>query len=103
MIERGSYCKTDILTEKNPFKVLRDSRHMIREHNHEVMQGNCVGGGSQVNGYVWITPSHQDLANGFGQSAAAEFSQFVPEYEEFATEIASKPPIHMLHKMLTAR
>ena len=52
LIERGPYCKTDILTDSNPFKVLLDSRRIIREYEHGVMSGSVLGGGTAVNKWV---------------------------------------------------
>lgn len=38
LLERGPYCKTDILTESNPVRCFLDSKRIIAEYNHGVMQ-----------------------------------------------------------------
>jgi choline dehydrogenase-like flavoprotein len=101
LLERGPYCKTDILTEKNPFKVLSDSRRVVKEYQHEVVQGAVLGGGSAVNNYAWITPSHEDVANGFGAAHADAMRAHIPGYEQFIDGVADRAPPHMLHKLLT--
>ena len=102
MMERGVYSKVDILTEANPLKLMKATKDMLKMHNHEVMQGNCAGGGSSVNGYVWVTPSRQDLVNGYGTTAASELGEHLEEYEGFADDLVSpKPEIHSLHKLLS--
>ena len=37
-LERGPYCKTDILTESNPIRCFIDSFRIIADYNHGVMQ-----------------------------------------------------------------
>ena len=60
LLERGPYCKTDILTEKNPFKLLKDTPRILAKYQHDVVQGAVLGGGTSVNNYAWITPSKHD-------------------------------------------
>ena len=38
LLERGPYCKTDILTESNPIRCFVDSTRIIADYNHGVMQ-----------------------------------------------------------------
>ena len=38
LLERGPYCKTDILTESNPIRCLIDSMRTVADYNHGVMQ-----------------------------------------------------------------
>ena len=74
LLERGPYCKTDVLTERNPFKALSASRRLMVNYEHSVIQGNALGGGSAVNNYAWTTPSYEDLQHGLG----AEFGRLAP-------------------------
>jgi choline dehydrogenase len=101
LLERGPYCKTDILTETNPLKVLIDSRRVVKEYQHSVVQGAVLGGGTAVNNYAWITPSQQDVSNGFGAVHADAMAAHLPDYEGFIDSIAARSPPHMLHKLLT--
>ena len=38
LMERGPYSKTDVLTERNPFRALRASKQLLASYNHGVMQ-----------------------------------------------------------------
>ena len=38
LLERGPYCKTDILTESNPIRCFIDSIRIVADYNHGVMQ-----------------------------------------------------------------
>ena len=119
MLEAGPYNKTDILTDPNPFKVWAASgggeRGMVKEYEHNVMQGHCVGGGTAVNNYAWVTPSLSDVKSGFGFFAEEEqeipkafgkedkIASAISEFEAFANTIISKAPPHLMHKQLTSK
>ena len=44
LLERGPYCKTDVLTERNPLTLLRDATRVVARYEHGVMQGSTLGG-----------------------------------------------------------
>jgi hypothetical protein len=79
LLERGPDCQTDILTERNPFTLLRDSARVVASYAHGVMQGATLGGGTAVNNYAWITPSFADLQNALGIERTAATEQLVHE------------------------
>lgn len=102
ILEKGPYCKTDILTEMNPFEALRASKVMVEEYEHEVMQGSCLGGGTGVNNYAWVTPALQDIRNSFGGKHFEELIGYdLTEYESLVETIAYKSPLHPLHDLMT--
>jgi len=101
IIERGPYCKTDILTEMNPIEALRASRTMVKEYEHEVMQGSCLGGGTGVNNYAWVTPAMKDVRTSYGDESLNADDMNLSEYEALVEKIAFKSPLHPLHEMMT--
>ena len=101
LVERGPYCKTDLLTERNPLTVLRDSRRVVAKYEHGVMQGKAMGGGTAINNYAWITPSYADLARCLGLDII-DSRTAVADYEDMVAQILGpRPPPHMLQKKLT--
>lgn len=103
LLERGPYCKTDVLTERNPFRLLRDSDRIVTSYNHGVMQGKTLGGGTAVNNYAWVTPSYADLDNALGVERHAYSEALVGGFEDMCEDlIGARQPPHMLHKLLTA-
>jgi choline dehydrogenase-like flavoprotein len=101
LVERGPYCKTDLLTERNPLTVLRDSRRVVAKYEHGVMQGKVIGGGTAINNYAWITPSYADLSRCLGLDII-DSRTAVADYEDMVAGILGpRPPPHMLQKQLT--
>jgi choline dehydrogenase len=103
LLERGPYCKTDVLTEPNPFRLLRDSKRVVAGYNHSVMQGSTLGGGTAVNNYAWVTPSYADLGNALGVARHACSEDAVRAFEGMCEElIGPRQPPHLLHQLLTS-
>ena len=105
MLERGPYCKTDLLTERNPLKVFRDSQRIVKEYAHGVMQGHTLGGGSAVNNYAFIIPSVEDIVRGLTLDVASSpnCSTAVADYEIMVENLLGpRPPPHLLHKLLSS-
>eukprot|EP01048_Picozoa_sp_COSAG05_P004771 COSAG05_NODE_269_length_12494_cov_9.329326_3_plen_551_part_00 len=101
LLERGPYCKTDLLTERNPLKLLRDSKRVVKDYQHGVVQGHTLGGGSAVNNYAWITPSWADFTRCLGLDIS-DSRTAMADYENMVEELIGKrPPPHMLQKLLT--
>ena len=99
ILEKGPFDKTDVLTERNPIKALRASRTMVKEYEHEVMQGNCLGGGTGVNNYAWVTPSENDLNNYAGAEATRHVD--LKDFHDLCEDLAYKGPLHPLHNLMT--
>jgi hypothetical protein len=99
ILEKGPYDKTDVLTESNPFAALKASRTMVKEYEHEVMQGSCLGGGTGVNNYAWVTPSENDLNNYDGADAPRNVN--LECFHDLCEDLAYKGPLHPLHNLMT--
>ncbi len=103
LLERGPYCKTDVLTEPNPFRLLRDSKRIVSAYSHNVMQGSTLGGGTAVNNYAWVTPSYADLSNALGVERHAYSEDAVSAFEDMCEDLLGpRQPPHMLHQLLTS-
>lgn len=102
VLERGPYCKTDILTERNPIRLLLDSKRVIAEYEHGVCQGKTLGGGTAVNNYAWVTPSYKDIHRAFCADRNEGIEAIVGEYLTMIEDIVGpREPPHILHKLLT--
>lgn len=102
LLERGPYCKTDVLTERNPLRLLLHSRLVLATYNHGVMQGSTLGGGTAVNNYAWVTPSYDDLRNALGVHCNAYTRTIVRSYEAMCEGLLGpRSPPHVLHQLLT--
>ena len=103
LLERGPYCKTDVLTEPNPFRLLRDSKRIVSSYRHNVMQGRTLGGGTAVNNYAWVTPSYADLSNALTVERHAYSEDAVRAFEGLCEDLLGpRQPPHMLHQLLTS-
>ena len=103
MLERGPYCKTDVLTETNPFTVLSASQRIVANYAHGVMQGKTLGGGTAVNNYAWITPSYRDLQLGLGIEQNPFSQAVVSTYENVIEKLLGpRQMLHPLHQLLTS-
>eukprot|EP00854_Cymbomonas_tetramitiformis_P008545 gene8545-10142_t len=103
MLERGPYCKTDVLTEGNLVRLYLDSNRMIANYSHGVKQGCTLGGGTAINNYAWITPSYSDLKNALGMENDAHSQAIVGGFQEMCESLLGpRQPPHLLHQLLTA-
>ena len=102
VLERGPYCKTDILTERQPFRLAIDTNRMVAHYEHGVMQGSTLGGSSVINNYAWVTPSYLDLRKALGVQRDAATEALVEDYENMIEGlIGPREPPHPLHQLLT--
>ena len=103
LLERGPYCTTDVLTERNPLRLLRDTDRVVASYSHGVMQGRTFGGGTAVNNYAWVTPSYSDLKNALDVKADERSKAAVESYQEMCEDLlGERQPLHRLHLLLTA-
>ena len=103
LLERGPFCKTDVLTERNPLTLLRDSRRVVAGYAHEVKQGRTLGGGTAVNNYAFTMPAWSDLRKSLRIERDGESEAVVEDFEEMCEElIGPRQPPHLLHHLLTA-
>eukprot|EP01043_Picozoa_sp_COSAG02_P001698 COSAG02_NODE_36_length_48934_cov_144.851029_23_plen_544_part_00 len=103
LLERGPYCKTDVLTETNPLTLLRDSRRVVARYEHGVMQGSTLGGSTAINNYAFTMPAYSDLRAALGVNRDAYTEAMVGRFESMCEDlIGPREPPHMLHQLLTS-
>jgi len=99
VIEQGPLVPEDVLALRNPVTSYILSRKVLRAYKDAGpghVQGTCVGGGSAVNAYQWISPSRYDLREAFGRQGLEVLPQFAGVQNALAHEFIPS----QLHKSI---